>query len=346
MAGRPSTVGLSKNSDWTIFVGRHNLRRHDGEYRNMLARGVPIMDKDATICEWVGVHTDVTDQKRAEEALAESERFARSTLDALSTHIAILDEKGLILATNRAWREFAFANSAKSSFGIGANYLDVCDRATGPCGEEAAAVVGIRAVIAGEQGEFALEYPCHSPSEKRWFRARATRFGEDGPVRVVMSHENMTAAKLADEDRQKFVSLVENSTDFIAMASLSQEVIYKNRAACELVGIDPVLSAAVSRIPDYYTEAGKCLMKDVVLPTVKAAGRWQGEIQLRNFRTGQPIETDSSVFMVRHPKSGEPLCFATVTRDITERKRAAEALREVSKRTNPQVVARGSLLEQ
>ncbi|MBC7817878.1 MAG: PAS domain S-box protein, partial [Planctomycetaceae bacterium] len=168
----------------------------DGSYKWIAWDTVPNEEQKA----FYAIGHDVTDRHRTEEALAESERFARSTLDALSAHIAILDESGIILATNRVWREFALTNSANTDVGVGANYLDVCDQATGPCGEEAVAVaVGIRSVIRGEQEDFDLEYPCHSPSEKRWFMARATRFGGDGPVRVVMSHENITAAKLADE---------------------------------------------------------------------------------------------------------------------------------------------------
>ncbi|MBY0525848.1 MAG: PAS domain S-box protein [Gemmataceae bacterium] len=305
----------------------HRLRRHDGEYRHMLARGLPIKDNDGTILEWVGVHTDLTEQKRAERDLAESERFARSTLDALRTHIGILDERGLILATNRAWRDFAVANAAKTGVGVGANYLDVCDRAIGPCSEESAAVAaGIRAVIRGEQDAFSVEYPCHSPAEKRWFLARATRFGGDGPLRVVMSHENITAAKLADEEREKFVALVENSTDFVGMATMSGEVIFTNAAACALVEFDPAWHSSTTRINDYYTEAGKHVLENSTLPTLRATGRWEGEIQFRNFRTGRPIEMSSSVFTVRHPKSGEPLCTATISRDITERRRQEEEL--------------------
>ncbi len=312
----------------TLYEVEHRLRREDGQYRDMLARGMPIKGADAAVIEWVGVHTDITERKRAEQALAESERFARSTLDALSTHIAILDENGLILATNRAWREFGAVNSATTEVGVGANYLDACDRATGPGSDEGATVArSIRAVISGSGGEFSLEYACHSPGEKRWFLARATRFGGEGPVRVVMSHENISAAKVAEEERQTFVSLVENSIDFIAMATLSGEVIYVNPAARELVGIDPASLSSPPGISDFYTEAGKRVLTDSLLPTLKATGRWEGEIQFRDFRTGRPIDTDSSVFVVRHPRSGEALCMATVTRDITGRKRQEEELR-------------------
>ena len=105
------------------------MHRFDGEYCDMLARGVPVIDGDGKTLEWVGVHADITDRKQNEKALTESERFSRSTLDALSAHIAIIDETGLILATNRAWREFSVANCARTEVGVGANYLDACDRA-------------------------------------------------------------------------------------------------------------------------------------------------------------------------------------------------------------------------
>jgi PAS domain S-box-containing protein len=310
----------------SIFKLEHRVRRKDGEYRRLLARAVPIIDEDGTIVEWFGAHIDITEQKRTEEALAESERFARSTLDALSAHIAILDQSGLILAVNAPWREFGISDPARSDVGVGGNYLAACDAVAGCYGNEAAAVaVGIRAVIRKTQEHFKLEYACHSASEKRWYLVRVTRFAGDGPVRIVVSHENITQAKLADEERQMFVSTVENSIDFIGIATLSGEVIYINPAAREMVGFD--LDPTASKITDYYTEEGKRVLNDAVLPTVKATGRWGGEIEFRNFRSGQAIDTESSVFIVHHPRSDNPLCMATVTRDITERKRQEKELR-------------------
>ena len=49
------------------FHQEHRLRRADGEYRHMSVRCIPIKESDGTIREWVGVHTDVTEQRRAEE---------------------------------------------------------------------------------------------------------------------------------------------------------------------------------------------------------------------------------------------------------------------------------------
>jgi PAS domain S-box-containing protein len=262
-----------------------------------------------------------------EAALVASERFAHATLDALSAHIAILDEKGNIIATNAVWRDFAIANGATGDVGVGANYLDACDRAVGPCGQEASPVAaGIRAVIRGERADFSLEYPCHSPTERRWYVARATRFAGDGPIRVVVSHEDVTAAKIADEERQKFEFLVDNSTDFIGMATLTGDVMYMNPAADTLLGLDSAVRRTAANINDLCDQASKRDLAGVV-SAVKSIGQWTGELQLHNFRTGLPVETDSSVFMVRRPISGEPICMAIISRGIAQRKRQEADLR-------------------
>jgi len=134
-------------------------------------------------------------------ALRESERFSRATLDALSAHLCVLDENSQILTVNRAWRDFAIANLATPSrYAEGSYYLAVCDAAKGEhCEEAAPFATGLRAVLQHEQASFTLEYPCPSPTEARWFVVRVTRFPDDeGPLRVVVAHEDITARKLAE----------------------------------------------------------------------------------------------------------------------------------------------------
>jgi hypothetical protein len=106
-----------------------------------------------------------------------NDSLANIILDALSAHIAILDDHGVILKTNRAWQKFADDNRLQNpAGGPPINYLSVCDLAQGDDSREAKNVArGIRAVIQGEVDEFLLDYPCHSPTEKRWFYMRVTR---------------------------------------------------------------------------------------------------------------------------------------------------------------------------
>ncbi|RYX84623.1 response regulator [bacterium] len=138
----------------------------------------------------------------------------QATLDSLSAHIAIIDSEGTIIAVNSAWRRFAGNNGfCGADCGLGANYLLVCQQATGADAEEAPLVAqGIREVLAGTRDEFYLEYPCHSPEELRWFSLRATRFWTDddnAPARVVVSHENISARKLAELRLREEVDVTE-----------------------------------------------------------------------------------------------------------------------------------------
>ena len=130
-----------------------------------------------------------------------TEEIAHAALDGLTAHIAILDDEGRILAVNAAWRAFAEANPPVSSaVGEGVNYLRVCDGASGEWADEAGgAASGIRAVLAGRTQMFSLEYPCHSPTAKRWFTLRGTRFPGAGPPRVIVAHEDITARREAEE---------------------------------------------------------------------------------------------------------------------------------------------------
>ena len=123
-------------------------------------------------------------------------QFARTILDSLTAHVAILDENGFILETNRAWKRFARQNQLRMRPETkNINYLEICDSAADEDGGTVDVAKGIRDVIAGRIEEFVLDYPCHSPDEKRWFYMRVTRAMEPGPMRIVVSHENITALR-------------------------------------------------------------------------------------------------------------------------------------------------------
>jgi PAS domain S-box-containing protein len=174
--------------------------RKDGSIfpADMIAKQMP----DGNIITMV---RDISERKRAEQSMLESAHFAQSTIDGLSTHLCVLDENGTILATNTAWRKFAGPDATPAhGSNIGDNYLRVCDAANGKDADHAAAfAAGIREVINDRCKEFSMEYPCHSPTEHRWFIGHVTRFPGDGPRRVVVAHENVTEMrKLESQFRQ------------------------------------------------------------------------------------------------------------------------------------------------
>src|SRR6185312_6342327 len=145
-------------------------------------------------------------QRKAEELLRESEQFSRSIVDALPTHIAILDGNGAVLATNLAWRDYAATGGdGNDRVTEGTNYLAFCDEMAGTRRDARAAAfaTGIRAVALNQQDDFAMEYAAPNQNERRWFLGRVTRFPGTKPVRLVLAHEDITRRKLAEEELNK-----------------------------------------------------------------------------------------------------------------------------------------------
>ena len=70
------------------------FRRTDGVYRWFQDRGFPLRDKNGDIARWYLLITDIDDQKRAEEALRESEHESRLIVDSIPGMIAVLDTSG------------------------------------------------------------------------------------------------------------------------------------------------------------------------------------------------------------------------------------------------------------
>lgn len=182
------------------FDLEYRLRSKSGSWRWLRDRSFSVKQTGSdTVVD--GVISDITELKDAQLALQESERFARATIDALAPNICVLDERGVVLAVNRAWRQFAKA-SGDSSVRVyeGANYFEVCAAAPEQdCPGAAEFAVGLRAVLRGERESFAQEYACDTPTEHRWFVARVTRFAGPGPVRVVVAHEDLTERKRSEE---------------------------------------------------------------------------------------------------------------------------------------------------
>jgi PAS domain S-box-containing protein len=186
---------------------------------------------------------DRIERPQAEAALRESVHFTRSILNSLTTHIAVLDEHGVIVAVNEAWSRFARANEGASSTAyLGTNYLAVCEQCLRRGADEtaAAALRGLRAVMDGAQEQFTLEYPCHSPDEQRWFSLQATRFAGEGPVRLVVAHENITRRKLAEEalrqSEERYRSVVEDQTEVIGRFNADGTFTFVNDVFCRFFG--------------------------------------------------------------------------------------------------------------
>ena len=162
---------------------------------------------------------DITERKRAEQAIKESKRFAAGTIEALSAHVCVLDESGAMIAFNNSWREFARANGvAPDDACEGADYFGIMGDCMGMDADHVSKFSqGLNSVLSGARPVFTLEYPGSSMDQELWFEARVTSFPGEGPVRVVVVHQNITERKLAgaklENSEQRFRSLYQLLAD-------------------------------------------------------------------------------------------------------------------------------------
>ena len=189
------------------------------------------------------------------ETLSFSDELARTVLNSLSAHIAILNENGIILETNKAWQTYAAKSGVPETFDHkGVNYLEICDATTGSEAEDAVKVAqGIRSVIKGELEEFLLDYPCHSEEGPHWYYMRTIRMEGPGPIRVVVSHEEITALKLTEEALKKSQEELFDQKQSLEEANIALKVLLKQREEDKLELEKKVLSN----------------VKDLVLPYVE-----------------------------------------------------------------------------
>jgi diguanylate cyclase (GGDEF)-like protein len=250
----------------------------------------------------------------------ETTGFAAAVIDALASHICVTDRHGVIIAVNRAWRRFGEENSGglyRSD--LGRHYLRVCQSSSGPGADEANDfALGVRAVLEGQSELFELEYPCHSPTESRWFLGRVTPIGvEQGGA--VVSHLNITARKLMEFELAKLASTdhltgLPNRRYFLEAASRELERVRRFGGLASVVMIDLDHFKALN--DTYGHAAGDEALRSVTracrLRDTDVLARWGGEEfvallpetdeegalivaeKLRCAVSNEPIEVDST----------------------------------------------------
>jgi PAS domain S-box-containing protein len=275
--------------------------------------------------------------RRPQEQLRHIEAAKQAAiLNALPAHIAVLDGRGFIVSVNEAWRRLPSANVIQGpGYGIGLNYLEICDSARGTGSSKAHQVAeGIRSVLGGGDTRFSIEYPCHSPTEQRWFLLTVTPLADDHPSGAVVMHVDITAERQTEESLRaselRFRQVAENIRDVFFLQNLDSSQIYYVSPAyeqiwgrtCESLYADPT-SWADSIHPDDLDHAFAKFNegRNTGVDYEFRIRRPDGEIRWIHIR-GFPILDDA----------GNPYRTAGVASDITQRKQASDELLESERR--------------
>ena len=313
------------NEEWITYPDGKKILVHTAKS--------PYLGQDGTLIGLLGISRDITDRKQAEEEVRRSEEFVKTTLDTLSENICVLDFTGTIVMVNRKWREFADANPpAPENYGVGANYLAVCAAAIDDnCEDTRLFAEGIRAVYSGEHISYEQEWPCHSPTEQRWFYVRVTRVVGSDQAMVVITYENITERIQTTQKLRNALARLKLATDAADIGIWSWNLIdggleWDNRT-CDCFDVpETVRTSGISydfwrsRVhPDDIVR-----VETVITEVLDTAAPLNVE-----YRILLPDGTMRHIFssaLVERDSNGVPLRMVGIRRDITVRKQAEENL--------------------
>ncbi len=302
--------------DVRVFETVHRTKA--GESRNMLISYVPVHVESKKYIQ--SIHIDVTNQKRIENALVESEKRYRAIIDLIPDGITILD-KGVMLFANRAFKKmtgisenFDFSGKHVSEFlklvtedGINKENLDKSIDSNIPRNEDT------------------LSFLC--PDNKIIFvQIYSTNINYMGKTVILSVLHDITREKQREKElisrEKRFRDMVENSKDSIFITDFDDNIIEANQHACDSLGYthEELLSLSMPEIDPSVIPEENTLVLDQLSPGVPVT---KEGIHRRKDGTTFPVEIRLSLY-----ESGDRKLVCGLVRDITERKQVEEKLKE------------------
>lgn len=267
-------------------------------------------------------YREIVQRQKIENSLEQERDFSSAVLNTADALVVVLTPNGRIVRFNRKCEEttgYTFDEVRNRYF------WDVC-----LISEENKAIQSIYANSEAQKlPTFTENYLETRDGDRRLIAWTNTiLLDRENEIEYVISTGlDITDRRLAETESRNFVSLIQNSKEFIAMTSLDGKVTFVNEAGRKLIGLDGVAASDLKYIADYFSPDVQQLVQEKMLLTVIKNGTWEGESQLKHFQTGELIDVQQTAFPIQHPHTGKPICLATVIRDIRERKRAEEELR-------------------
>jgi len=300
----------------TILIAR------DGTERPIDIRSTPVRDKSGGTVGAVLVFWDITEHQRAEDDRARLAAIVESSQDAIISKA--LDST--ILSWN-AGAERLFGYTAKEAIGKQITLIIPPER--------------------WDEERTILAKLCRGECIEHFETERVAKSGRRMAISLTVSPirnaegQIIGASKVArditervrsEQEHRQLVSLVETSTDLIGLAALDGRILYFNDAGLRLLGVDSLEEAKTKSLFDFVPAENRSEVEQQMLPALLAEGRWEGEWRYRHAKTGLPVPVSKKVALIGDPQSGKPLSFATVSRDLSDRLRAEEELRQSEER--------------
>src|SRR5271157_1520865 len=325
---------------WSVAVGarsvyetEYRIRKSDGEYGHFAVRGVPVLQADGSVREWVGTCTDITERKRAEEALRRASAYNRRLLEASLDPLVTIGPDGKITDVNEATEA---ATGYRRAELIGKDFADYFT-------EPEEAREGYRRVFReGLVRDYPLEVR-HRDGRVTPVVYNASVYRDEAGqvIGVFAAARDITAQKRAEAELRQMSHLIDLAHDAILIRDMLGTIRYWNRGAERMYGWTK--EEALGRVSHELLRTRFPVPLSRFEADLVSSGSWEGEL-VHVGRAGAQVVVASRQVLDREER-GEPTVALEINSDITERKRADDELGRLKGELEERVVVRTAQLE-
>ncbi len=309
------------------YMGESSHRTFSGNDVSVILQMVVAPGYEKTLGRILISLLDITDRKKAEEALAREIANVEYILDSLPGMFYMFymfDTKGRFVRWNKNLEILTGYSGEEILQMKPLEFVDEKYKDTMNSGIKKAFSEGYTDIEADIVTKDGRKIPF-------LFSASSKIIG-DTPYILGMGLD-ITKTKDAEKEIRKLALIVQHSKEFISLADYDGSISFINEAGARMIGIE-IDDISSYNIREFLSDSQNEKLQSEVFGALKEKGSWEGDLQYLNAKTGNPVDVHAMTFIIRNPETGASLYLANVSLDITDRKKAEAALKEVNKKLN------------